>query len=74
MSPKGPLEDDCDTRFVQPYEATKAYICPGCNQDIPPRTFHLVAVPRLAPDLRIDANEAAEKVLAAWSRAMAALG
>ena len=24
----------------------------GCNQDIPPRTFHVVAVPRLAPDLR----------------------
>ena len=46
------LDDDVTTRFIQPYEATKAYICPGCNQDIPPRTFHLVAVPRLAPDQR----------------------
>ena len=46
------LDDGYDTRFVQPYEATKAYVCPGCNQDIPPGTFHLVAVPRDAPDLR----------------------
>ena len=44
--------DDCDTRYVQPYEATKTYRCPGCNQDIPPRTHHIVAVPRDAPDLR----------------------
>jgi hypothetical protein len=29
-----------------------ARICPGCNHDIPPRTFHVVAVPRRAPDLR----------------------
>ena len=29
MSPAGSLDDDCDTRFVQPYQATKAYICPG---------------------------------------------
>ena len=52
MSPAGSLDDDCDTSFVQPYQATKAYICPGCNQDIPPRTFHVVAVPRRAPDMR----------------------
>jgi hypothetical protein len=45
-------DDEVDMRFVQPYEATKAYVCPGCNQDIAPRTFHVVAVPRLAPDLR----------------------
>lgn len=53
MSPVvDPFADDVDTRFVQPYEATKTYVCPGCNQDIPPGTHHLVAVPRHDPDLR----------------------
>ncbi|MFM2114694.1 MAG: hypothetical protein RI908_435, partial [Actinomycetota bacterium] len=28
----GPVE----VRRVQPYEATKAYLCPGCNREIPP--------------------------------------
>jgi hypothetical protein len=41
-----------ETRFIQPYEATKTYLCPGCNQDIPPGTGHLVAVPVDEPDLR----------------------
>lgn len=45
-------EDDVDVRRVQPYEATKAYLCPGCNQEIPRGTGHVVAVPREAPDLR----------------------
>jgi len=45
-------DETVDVRFVQPYEATKAYVCPGCNRDIPPGTFHVVAVPRDAPDLR----------------------
>lgn len=45
-------DDEVDTRFIQPYEATKAYVCPGCGRDIPPGTHHLVAVPRSAPDLR----------------------
>jgi len=44
--------DDAQTRFVQPYEATKTYICPGCNRDIPPGVGHLVAVPPNEPDLR----------------------
>jgi hypothetical protein len=39
-------------RRVQPYEATKAYVCPGCNRDIPAGTGHIVAVPDDAPDLR----------------------
>ena len=43
---------DCEVRRVQPYEATKAYLCPGCNRDIAPGTGHVVAVPRDAPDLR----------------------
>lgn len=44
--------DDAETRFVQPYEATKIYVCPGCNRDIPPGVGHLVAVPPDEPDLR----------------------
>ena len=48
----GELYGVIETRRVQPYEALKAYICPGCNQDIPSGTGHLVAVPQDAPDLR----------------------
>lgn len=44
--------DGVEVRRIQPYEAAKAYLCPGCNQDIPARTGHIVAVPRAAPDLR----------------------
>jgi len=44
--------DDTEVRYVQPYQATKTYVCPGCNQDIPPGQGHLVAVPTGAPDLR----------------------
>ena len=43
---------ESETRFVQPYQATKTYLCPGCNRDIPPGMGHLVAVPPEAPDLR----------------------
>lgn len=39
-------------RRVQPYEATKPYLCPGCGRDIPAGTGHIVAVPTEAPDLR----------------------
>jgi len=44
--------EDTETRFIQPYQANKPYICPGCNQDIPVGMGHLVAVPKSAPDLR----------------------
>ena len=37
---------------VQPYEAVKTYVCPGCNHDIERGTGHLVVVPTEAPDLR----------------------
>jgi ribosomal protein L24E len=43
---------EVEVRPVQPYQATKRYTCPGCNQDIPPGTGHLVVVPTDAPDLR----------------------
>jgi hypothetical protein len=39
-------------RRVQPYEATKRYVCPGRHRDIAAGTGHHVVVPRLAPDLR----------------------
>ncbi len=45
-------DDDIDVRRVQPYEATKAYLCPGCNREIPAGTGHVVAVPRTSPDDR----------------------
>ncbi|MGE3622142.1 MAG: hypothetical protein AB7L84_16935 [Acidimicrobiia bacterium] len=41
-----------EVRRIQPYQARKRYICPGCNQDIPPGTGHVVVVPPEAPDLR----------------------
>ena len=43
---------EVDVQRVQPYQATKSYWCPGCNQDIPAGTGHLVVVPLAAPDLR----------------------
>lgn len=39
-------------RRVQPYQAAKRYLCPGCNQDIEAGTGHLVVVPEGATDLR----------------------
>jgi len=48
----GPDGFDLEVRRVQPYEAVKAYLCPGCNRDIPAGLGHLVAVPTEAPDLR----------------------
>lgn len=44
--------DDLEVRSVQPYQATKAYLCPGCNGPISPGTGHVVVVPPEAPDLR----------------------
>ncbi|MGA1359055.1 MAG: hypothetical protein ACO31U_05570 [Ilumatobacteraceae bacterium] len=41
-----------EVRRVQPYEANKVYVCPGCHQHIPKGTGHLVCVPSDAPDLR----------------------
>jgi hypothetical protein len=44
--------DEVEVRRVQPYEAVKSYLCPGCNHEIRPREGHLVVVPLDAPDLR----------------------
>ncbi len=43
---------EVEVRRVQPYQAAKFYVCPGCGRDIPAGTGHLVAVPTEAPDLR----------------------
>lgn len=44
MPPHTP--DDCDVRHVQPYEATKEYICPYCNNTIAIGLGHEVVLPR----------------------------
>jgi hypothetical protein len=41
-----------EARRVQPLDATKSYICPGCNQELRAGTGHVVVVPTEAPDLR----------------------
>ncbi|MES4793012.1 MAG: hypothetical protein C4321_08550 [Chloroflexota bacterium] len=45
-------DDDVEVRRVQPYQAHKRYLCPGCNQTIEPGIGHVVVVPRADPDLR----------------------
>ncbi len=45
-------EEGFEVRRVQPYQASKTYLCPGCNRDLPPGLGHMVAVPLDAPDLR----------------------
>ena len=43
------VEDSADggpsyvVRKIQPYQATKTYRCPGCDQEIVPNTGHVVA-------------------------------
>lgn len=34
-----------EVRAVQPYQATKTYLCPGCNHEVRPGTGHVVVVP-----------------------------
>ena len=41
-----------EVRRIQPYQADKTYICPGCNQEIRPGTGHLVIVPVADPASR----------------------
>ncbi|MEZ5377831.1 MAG: hypothetical protein R2733_15095 [Acidimicrobiales bacterium] len=41
-----------EVRFIQPYDAVKGYVCPGCNRTIPPGLGHMVVVPPDDPDLR----------------------
>lgn len=53
----GPLIDPCtgapaQVRRIQPYQAVKRYLCPGCNQEIGTGTGHFVVIPEGAADLR----------------------
>lgn len=48
----GTLYGAIQVRRIQPYEAHKNYLCPGCNQEIPAAMGHVVTVPTDAPDLR----------------------
>lgn len=41
-----------EVRTVQPFQATKAYRCPGCAGTVPPGTGHVVVIPQLAPEER----------------------
>jgi hypothetical protein len=55
--PTNPLDDlarSCTETVapIQPYQARKAYACPGCSTEIAVGTGHLVVVPDDAPDLR----------------------
>lgn len=47
----GPFGDEF-VHPIQPYQARKTYVCPGCEAAITPGTGHLVVVPEHAPDLR----------------------
>lgn len=46
------VADGWHLRVVQPYRALKTYRCPGCDQEIFPRTLHLVAWPQDSPEQR----------------------
>jgi hypothetical protein len=45
-------EPAVEVRRLHPFQAVKSYWCPGCNQQIPPGTGHLVVVPVAAVDDR----------------------
>jgi len=53
-----PLEIDpvtgyeAEVRTIQPFAAMKAYICPGCNQEIRVGVGHVVVVPLAEPSAR----------------------
>jgi hypothetical protein len=43
---------EVEVRRIQPFQATKAYLCPGCQQEIAAGTGHVVVIPTGAADLR----------------------
>ena len=56
--PGGPIRlewldgEQVEVRTVQPFQAVKDYICPGCQQTVAAGVGHVVVVPQLDPDLR----------------------
>jgi hypothetical protein len=41
-----------EVRRVQPYQAVKRYLCPGCHGEIAPQLGHYVVVPLDTPEDR----------------------
>lgn len=57
LAPPAPPADEASPEaesvtLVQPYQARKRYVCPGCHGTIEKGEGHLVVVPEHAPDLR----------------------
>ena len=48
----GKALEEAEVTPVQPYAATKRYLCPGCEGWIAAGEGHLVVVPPFEPDLR----------------------
>ncbi len=46
---ENPPTDPLIVNPIQPYQARKAYACPGCSGDIAPGEGHLVVVPEHEP-------------------------
>lgn len=44
--------DPAVVNVIQPYQARKTYICPGCEGAIAPGVGHLVVVPERDPEAR----------------------
>jgi len=51
IPPRGKLEPEV-VNPVQPYQARKEYVCPGCDGIIEVGVGHVVVIPEDAPDLR----------------------
>ena len=51
MPPTGHLEPEI-VRPIQPYQARKEYLCPGCDGIIETGIGHVVVIPEDTPDLR----------------------
>lgn len=51
-APTGEAEATEAVGLVQPYQARKRYVCPGCQGTIEKGEGHLVVVPEHTPDLR----------------------
>jgi len=51
MPPNGRLEPEV-VKPIQPYQARKEYLCPGCSGIIEAAVGHVVVVPENTPDLR----------------------
>ncbi|MDQ3679391.1 MAG: hypothetical protein M3378_02385 [Actinomycetota bacterium] len=48
----GDDDEGMEVRRLQPYQARKPYLCPGCNNEIAVGVGHVVVVPVHEPDLR----------------------